>query len=214
MKNSVEELLALVKYLQSNFLSYQEIIEQAGVSKVVFDTLQAQGAVPKPSYQFGFSITCDSYFGEHTVPRVQYLYYAQGCVKWLSEVCHLKDNQAIYAHFKAEFLREYEALLIQGFYFKYEMEDNALDEYIREQFQHFIKGTYGLCTRTGRVAEIVRKEIAIATIQRLSRIADLTANDAKKMQKAIDLLDEASAYFTAHEYEVSTRAKYIDAFRR
>lgn len=213
MENTIEELVALGKYLQSNFLSQTQVIDQANISEAAFDKLRAQGAVPKPSYQFGFSLSCHSYFGEHTVPNTQCAYYAQGCVDWINDIRHLSDKQAIYAYFKTEFLCEYETLKIQGYVRNDVAKSMMLDTYINEQFHYFIAGTYGVCTRTGRVAEIVKKEVAIKTIQHLSGIDKLTEGEVITLQCAIDLLDEASAYFAPHEYAASSRAKYIDALR-
>jgi len=110
-------------------------------------------------------------------------------------------------------LCEYEALRIQGYGLGYKIKGDAFNRYMSEQFRHFMEGTYGLCTRTGRVTEIVRKEVAMHTIQYLSGIGKLTEGEMITMQRAIDLLDEASAYFAPHEYAASSRAKYIDALR-
>ena len=164
MENTIEELVALGKYLQSNFLSQAQVIDQANISEAAFDKLLEQGAVPKPSYLLDFSLSCHSYFGEYTVPNTQCAYYAQGCVDWINDIRHLSDRQAIYAYFKAEFLCEYEALRIQGYGLGYKMKSDAFNRYMSEQFRHFMEGTYGLCTRTGRVTEIVRKEVAMHTI--------------------------------------------------
>ncbi|WP_147386097.1 DUF6058 family natural product biosynthesis protein [Pseudoalteromonas sp. MSK9-3] len=213
MENTIEEIVALGKYLQSNFLSQAQLIEQSNISETAFDKLLEQGAVPKPSYLLDFSLSCHSYFGEHTVPNTQCTYYAQGCVQWITDIRALSNEQTIYAHFKVCFLREYEALKIQGYVRNDAGKNMMLDSYINEQFHYFIAGTYGLCTRTGRVTEIVRKEVAMHTIQYLSGIGKLTEGEMITLQRAIDLLDEASAYFAPHEYAASSRAKYIDALR-
>ncbi|KAF7765063.1 hypothetical protein PCIT_b1200 [Pseudoalteromonas citrea] len=213
MENTVEEIVALGRYLQRNFLSQAQLIAQANISEAAFYKLLEQGAIPKPSYQLGFSLSCHSYFGEHTVPNTQCTYYAQGCVQWITDVRALSNEQTIYAHFKGCFLREYEALKIQGYVRNDAAKSMMLDSYINEQFHYFIAGTYGVCTRTGRVAEIVKKEVAIKTIQHLSGIDKLTEGEMTTLQRAIDLLDEASAYFAPHEYAASSRSKYIDALR-
>jgi len=60
MENTVEEIVALGKYLQSNFLSQAQLIAQANISETAFYKLLEQGAISKPSYQLGFSLSCHS----------------------------------------------------------------------------------------------------------------------------------------------------------
>ncbi|RLM48934.1 hypothetical protein DVK02_18430, partial [Halobellus sp. Atlit-31R] len=88
----------------------------------------------------------------------------------------------------------------------------GLAAHLREEWSHFLAGTYGLCTRCGLPEDIAAKELAICIIRELTA-TDNADPDRERLRQAVDLLDLSSSPFAPHERARSSRRRYIDAMR-
>ena len=89
-----------------------------------------------------------------------------------------------------------------------------LNQHIKEEWQHFLKGTYGLCTRSGLPEDIAEKELAILIINEILDLDFITDERKEMLTQAVNLLDKVSPQFAPHERLRSSRHRLIDEIRR
>jgi hypothetical protein len=88
--------------------------------------------------------------------------------------------------------------------------NDGFDAHLRDEWRHFLDGTYGLCTRSGLPEDIAAKELAICVIR---ESLEGGAPDLARLRAAVDLLDRASSPFAPHERPRSSRHRYVDELR-
>ena len=154
--------------------------------------------MPAPSYRLHVRIDCASYFGDHTEAHALD-WYATGYVEWLRML--LDGEPDPYALFAARYRAALAALPL--------FDMAASDAHLRSEWQHFIAGTYGLCTRSGLPEDIAAKEMAIHVIRALTDDGrPLDTEERERLARARDLLDRASSLFAPHERARSSRTRY------
>ena len=97
------------------------------------------------------------------------------------------------------------------------VELEGLEELIAEAFQHWLDGTYGLCTKHVTVREIVLKEVAIGRIRRLTENGTrkaLSPEDRPALQDALRTLDTVDSKFAPDERMTSSREKWLNTISR
>jgi hypothetical protein len=192
--------MELIDYLRRHFLTREQLLRAAGIAGARLDALQQAGSAPRPAYRLRLRIACDSFFGPHEEEH-GVDYHARGAVQWLAAVQGTNDPFGLFAGRYREALA---ALPLAT--------DDALglDAHLREEWRHFLDGTYGLCTRSGLPEDIAAKEAAVRAIR------DLTASepvDVERLRVAVDLLDRASSPFAPHERARSSRRRLVDDVR-
>lgn len=195
--------MELIRYLEAHYLSEEELLSASGLSAAGLTDLHARKLMPQPSYTLNLDIACDSYFGAHE-EQAGARYYAQGYVAWIATVRALAHEEDGFRAFSVRYLARLEAL-----------GGAAHRPNLREEWRHFLSGTYGLCTRSGLPEDIAAKELAAATIRSLSArgVAELEDAQRERLLAAIDLLDLASSAFAPHERTRSSRHSLIDTLR-
>ena len=190
--------MELIDYLHTHFLTRAQLLAACATDGAHLDAVTAAGAMPAPSYRLHVRIDCASYFGDHTETHTQD-WFAKGYVEWLRML--LDGSQDPYTLFAARYRAALAALPL--------VDLDATDAHLRSEWQHFIAGTYGLCTRSGLPEDIAAKELAIHVIRMLTddgRVLD--ADERERLARARDLLDRASSPFAPHERARSSRARY------
>jgi len=203
----------LMNYLGNYFITKQQLIEQVGIDEAAFQTLQLQDIMPKYSYRIQQQMNCESFFGPHQ-ENSTIEYYAKGYISWLSMVLVIQKPNSIYNIFEERYKNTLLHLKMLGYHCKQPKLNENLTSHIKEEWQHFLNGTYGLCTRTGMPEDIAAKELAVAQINDLTRNNNLPDDDRIKLTNAVALLDKASALFAPHERKNSSRDKLIEQVRR
>jgi hypothetical protein len=195
--------MELIDYLHTHFLTRAQLLAACAADGATLDAFAAAGTMPAPSYRLRVRIDCASYFGDHAEEHALD-WYAAGYVEWLRML--LDGEPDPYARFAARYRAALAALQL------FEME--ATDEHLRSEWQHFIAGTYGLCTRSGLPEDIAAKEVAIRDIRALTDDGRrLDAGERERLAAAVALLDRASSPFAPHERARSSRARYVDALK-
>lgn len=192
--------MELIDYLQRHFLTREQLLRAAGMAGAQLDALQQAGSAPRPAYRLRLRIACDSFFGPHEEEH-GIDYYARGYAQWITALRTTDDPFGLFAGRYREALA---ALPLAT--------DDALgrEAHLREEWRHFLDGTYGLCTRSGLPEDIAAKEAAVRAIR------DLTARepvDLARLRVAVDLLDRASSTFAPHERARSSRRRLVDDLR-
>jgi hypothetical protein len=199
--------MTLIDYLNSHFLTREQLLARSGIDGARLDALQALGMMPRPSYRLQVQLACDSFFGAHAESHA-IDWYAQGYVAWAGLLEALDAPDQAFAVFAARYRRRLAQLAAA--------ESLMSDAHIAAEWRHFLDGTYGLCTRSGLPEDIAAKEAAIALIRSLTEGAagrELGDDERRELAAAVDLLDAASAPFAPHELARSSRRRYVDEVR-
>lgn len=202
--------MELIRYLEHTYLDEEQLLAASGLAAGELADLQARRLMPQPSYTLRLDIACDSYFGVHA-EQAGARYYARGYVMWAGTVRALAHEEDGYRIFAERYLARLAALDAQG------SEPYRPD--LHAEWQHFLSGTYGLCTRSGLPEDIAAKELASAAIRSLAApgsvhgVAELDGAQRDRLLAAIDLLDLASSPFAPHERARSSRHNLIDTLR-
>jgi hypothetical protein len=190
--------MELIDYLHAHFLTRAQLLAACATDGAHLDAFIAAGTMPAPSYRLHVRIDCASYFGDHQEAHALD-WYAAGYVEWLRML--LAGEPDPYERFAARYREALDVLPLRGL--------EATDAHLRSEWQHFLAGTYGLCTRSGLPEDIAAKELAIRVILNLTDDArPLDAEERGRLAGARDLLDRASSLFAPHERARSSRARY------
>jgi hypothetical protein len=203
----------LIDYLQTYFLTREQLLARTCMAGARLDALQAAGMMPRPSYRLQLNLACGSFFGRHEESHA-IEWYAQGYVAWAGLLDALDGPQQAYQTFAERYRRRLALLAVD----KLLPDPQALagDVHIAGEWSHFLDGTYGLCTRSGLPEDIAAKEAAITLIRALTaagRPQELGEEARSRLAAAVDLLDRASAPFAPHEVARSSRRRYVDEVR-
>ena len=220
------QITCLTQYLNKHFYTRSQLLAETNTDETRLERLLAQKLMPGPSYRLKISHQLDSFLGRHC-QQEEVEYFNRGYACWLQSIMALEDKQPqpqdINAVVFDDFCHRYKARLAnlqaQGFAITSIGEQADLNDLLQSEWQHFLNGTYGLCTRSGLPEDIAAKELAIATIKELLgkelELAPqhLEARQRTQLLRAVDLLDQVTSAFAPHERKHSSREKYINRVR-
>ena len=205
--------MELINYLNKTFFTKQQLLDVSKVTEQQLLKYQQDGVMPKCSYRLNLTFKSDSFLGEYNdVQEVEY--YAKGYSSWLAIVQSLDSKDVIYSVFSTRYKAAINQLNEQGHYSENPKITSGLDAHIQDEWQHFLNGTYGLCTKSGLPEDIAAKEFSIIVINELSQPNQLTSEQTNKLRLAVDLLDSASSWFAPHERLTSSRHRLVNEIRR
>jgi hypothetical protein len=208
----------LIDYLQHHFLTREQLLAQTCVTGARLDALQAAGMMPRPSYRLRLDLACDSFFGPHAESHA-IDWYAKGYVAWAGLLETLNGPEQAYAVFAERYRQSLSDIAVDKLAVDKQLtypQALAGDAHIGAEWQHFLDGTYGLCTRSGLPEDIAAKEAAVVLIRALTASGEpqgLNEEERHRLAAAVELLDRASAPFAPHEVARSSRRRYVDEVR-
>lgn len=211
--------MELINYLSRYFLTKQELLAATKITEQELSQYQELEVMPKCSYKLQLNVASTSFFGIHSEEQ-EVEYYAKGYISWIAIVKSLNDAQSIYSLFETRYKAAIEQLRLQGHDSKSDKINASIDLHIKEEWQHFLDGIYGLCTKSGLPEDIAAKEFSILEINELiatsqvTELAELTEQQLSQLTRAVNLLDSASALFAPHERLKSSRHRLVDELRR
>lgn len=202
----------LISYLQKNFLTQQALLELANITESELFAYQQKNVMPKYSYKLDVTCKSDSFFGVFE-EESETKYYAKGYVSWLETLESIDNHQQAYSIFSQRYTEAVKLLKTKGFNSIDEKVNAKLSLHIEEEWQHFLKGIYGLCTKSGLPEDIAAKELAILQINEVLAQEEALM-DLEKLTKAVNLLDSSSSMFAPHERLKSSRQRLINDVRQ
>jgi hypothetical protein len=205
--------MELIKYLNDNFLTREELFDITKVQEHEFLDYQNDKLMPTASYSLKLEMSSDSFFGVHK-ENLSIEYYAKGYCSWLGIIRSLKEQDLIYQEFSTRYEKTVRHLKSLGYHSPAPKVNVDLRTHISEEWEYFIQGIYGLCTKTGLPEDIAAKEFAIIQINEISEKETLNDDETKNLIRAVNLLDNVSSAFAPHERLKSSRHRLIDEIRR
>ncbi|MCR9835322.1 DUF6058 family natural product biosynthesis protein, partial [Vibrio parahaemolyticus] len=148
--------MMLVNYLNENFITLEELAIVTKIDQQDIRAYQTEKLMPLASYKLDVALNCSSFTGTHSENYVME-YYAKGYISWLSTVHTLKSEERVFEEFSNRYSRALSVL--KGS--KCEVATPGVHEIIMEDWEHFLQGTYGLCTQTGLPEDIAAKGFAV-----------------------------------------------------
>lgn len=200
----------LIEYLTKQFFTREQLLGHARIDGQRLDQWQQRRMMPRPSYRLRLDVACDSFFGEHRETRA-IEYYAKGYVAWTALLPTLADEEQALAHFANRYRKRLAELAASG---PGDFTALVSSSHIASEWQHFLDGTYGLCTVSGLPEDIAAKEAAIVVIRELTSEQVLTSSKREHLRTCVDLLDRVSTPFAPHEVARSSRRRYVDDVRQ
>jgi len=204
--------MKLLKYLTDNFYTKQQLCELAQISTAELEVLQQKKIMPQCSYKITMAISCQSFLADH-LQNNEVEYYAKNYLIWLERVQSNKNSKESFSLFSKRYTDKINGLKQEGFTNNSSKFTHNLSEHIKTEWQYFLDGIYGLCTRTGSPEDIATKEFAVEIITELIVLEQLTTTQRDILTSAVNLLDKSSAEFAPHELINSSRQRLINDVR-
>jgi hypothetical protein len=203
--------MELIRYLNDHFFTLEELAARCAVDTTMLRKWQARRMLPGRSYRLRLDAVCDSFFGSHR-EEVDAEFYAKGTADWVDVLRTLHDEAGAHAVFARRYRARLRELADAGYAPPAGL---AADAHIAAEWQHFLAGTYGLCTASGLPEDIAAKEAALAWIRDAEAAGPPSdAATLARLRRCVDLLDGASSPFAPHEVARSSRRRYVDEMRR
>lgn len=212
------------QYIKSYFVNRKELVERSGVPDKELDSLIQAKCFPAASYTVETKAKISSFFGEFEEHETEE-YFPEAAVGLLQQLA-ARDTaiEDLSERVKTEFIREYCEVLLRLKANKFGLIDLwnkstgapcAEHPFFEQEWQHYLDGTYGVCTKTASASDIATKEAMIAKIKYLHEQSTLDPQEDSqgRILEAADILDAVSAPFAPHELERSSRHKYINKMR-
>jgi hypothetical protein len=203
--------MELIDYLNKHFFTRAQLLERAAITAEQLEQWQRCRMTPLPSYRVRLDASCLSFFGEHR-EQLAADYYPKGSVAWIDALRSLVDEGAAFGLFARRYREKLAQLAASGI--APDANELGSEAHIASEWNHFLAGTYGVCTVSGLPEDIAAKEAAIVQIRAL--VTDeqaLTDAERGMLRGAVDLLDSVSAPFAPHEVARSSRRRYVDEVR-
>jgi len=205
--------MQLINYLNKYFLTRADLLRLSATSENEFELLQRKKLMPASSYKLTIASNCHSFFGEHNTQQT-IEYYSKGYTSWLNFLQSINDNNDAFRVFSTRYKQKLIELKRLGLVSLDAKVNAGMDLHIKEEWRHFINGTYGLCTKSGLPECIAAKEVAILIINEIIVNDNLSDDDIERLTQAVNLLDSASSLFAPHERENSSRERLVNKVRR
>lgn len=199
----------LLSYLNQHFYTKTQLLEKSKISAVDFKQYQEKTMMPAASYLL--NIKCDSFFGEHTQASE---FFPKAYVSWLTDLITMPDTQTAFEVFSYRYKAQLQNLNDFGLFSVEDKFNKSLKVHIKQEWQHFLKGTYGVCTQSGLVEDIATKEFTTSIINELILNKELSDKKLKRLKISIGLLDSATALFAPHEKQNSSRVNLIESVKQ
>ncbi|KZN44077.1 DUF6058 family natural product biosynthesis protein [Pseudoalteromonas luteoviolacea] len=198
--------MELLDYLYTYFFSEARLIQHCDVELQKFIELQTIGVMPRPSYILDANLLCNSFFGEHE-QHGKISFYPKSYAEWLNKVKCNTTSEAAFTIFSERLQKTIHELARNNISMGYEDDISKLNLFIATQWQHFLEGTYGLCTRTGLPEDIAKKEITIGLLNTRLTQVNLSDQEEKQLITAMNLLASCSPKFAPHERSKSQKQR-------
>lgn len=211
----------LLNYLYQEYLETSEFCKLANIQPAELSSLQKAKIMPNASYNLDINLHAKSYVAQK-IENKCYQFYRKSQLIWLTIIDqrNILTEEAAQQYFKTQYEMAVADFLLS------ELAKNVCKNYpqsqwglspIDETWQHFLDGTYGLCTRSGMPNEIFLKQIYVRYIDFLNQ--KYTPNTMGTelrivLSKAVNALDKVESDFAPHEVAHSSRQRCITNIKK
>lgn len=219
----------IIDYLEKNYLSIEQLANQANVSIEQVQAFISNACVPKYSHKSTHQIAFRAeIFGDTITTEQEKFYYHPSLVKWAVTTNQYLKTLSISEtanKIKSDFTQELCQALIevegakQVFNYCFDDHGNLLDAGVNKvltaEWPYLMDGTYGVCLKDISAKNIIIKAVSIFALEKW--INDSEAKNRKDQYpqalRAAELYDSVAAYFGPHEIIKSTRGRLFNKFK-
>ncbi len=214
------------QYVDDRFLELEQVAALSGLPENRLLDMIAAGCLPGPAYTVWKDMRISSFFGIFE-EKVSTAYYTASTVEKSKDIDarHLPLSEVavkLRQEFEADYKRALVELAARDYGLSHLFDENgavagqAAEELFSSEWQHYLDGTYSVCTKTAAAYDIATKEIMAAKIKFLCKQLDTQSCETllRELERAVDKLDDVSSPFAPHEVLRSSRETYINQVRR
>jgi len=218
--------MSSLDYIFTNFLTMGALVKETDLDKGLLVQMMDEGCLPGPAYTVGMKAEINSIFGVHDECHKDD-YYPQSHIQKAKAIAKeglplTKQAETLKKAFFATYQRLLQDACAQDFDLGHLFKEGgevgglAAERFLDEEWTHYLKGTYGLCTRSASFEDIATKEIMIAKIKHLVSFIENepTPDLLNELKEATYQLDQVSAPFAPHEVARSSRGCWINEVRK
>ncbi|KQB38579.1 DUF6058 family natural product biosynthesis protein [Flavobacterium aquidurense] len=206
-----------LKYIEDNYIEIQDIIKIADISLEKLNELIESKLVPEPSYIVNSETTITSSLNDSHKIVFTRKYFHPVILELIREHSEYKSPEDFKNQFKQNLLTNLKNHTQKTFAYGNVFDENnivdtqKIDSALEEEWTHFCKGVYGICTLNNNENDIIEKEIAIKRILNfIENKFSLNDNDKNKLKELNDEFNKSTSNFAPYQRELSSRGKYLD----
>ncbi|VUS90870.1 DUF6058 family natural product biosynthesis protein [Klebsiella spallanzanii] len=205
------------KYLKEFFVSEDKFVEEGGITAETLSIWQASRIFPMPSYVTETESVINSFFGTHRyVEMVKW--YPNQLDAWTRLIRSFDFSKgSVEVYFKKRYMNKIIELKSIGIYDSIYDDCGSREVILQEVWQHFLDGTYGVCTKNCTPEQIATKDVATNVINKLTdrqKKITIAEKNKPKLAIALNLLDSVTSFFAPHERNQCSRTQCIDTVRK
>jgi hypothetical protein len=223
-----ESIEAITNYIENNYLTIEQLANQASISLDQLEQLISNACIPKHSHTITRKIVFHTdIFGDSDFTKQNIFYYHPSLIKMAIKANQYLENSNFIDtanKMKADFTRElYQALVEiddakQVFNECFDKDENLLangiEKIMAEHWPYVMDGTYGVCLKEISAKNLILKNIAVFILQEwLSDDNHKKHYSYEKILNAANLYDKVAANFAPHEIIKSTRNRLFNKFK-
>lgn len=212
----------LLSYLFENFLEEEQFATLCEISVEDLRSFYHLRIFPLPSYTYSASGKLTSFF-EPFQDKQTYRFQLKGHHHWYDCVARygLLDEASARAYFEARYEAAGTAFLAGPLGKRLcERAPAVMSQFGSDHrlatWDHFLKGTFGVCTRDGLPETIFLKQSCVRFVEALTSDPEFGSapDDQEILRKLVDLLDSVESDFAPHEVKQSSRQRCIIDVRK
>ncbi|HEI9791923.1 TPA: hypothetical protein SLN52_000692 [Serratia marcescens] len=207
---------SIENYLENNFIIERDFVEISDISILDLIVWQEHKIFPRPSYTSETEFCVNSFFGPHKITN-QRSWYCKGLLEWIPQIrsCNY-DSIEIKNSFLNRYMDEIVELGNLGLQASIFQNSMTSRKHLDDVWNDFLKGYYGVCTKTSSPEQIAAKNLTTTIIDNITKKqskCSISRDDELILMLAVNILDECSSNFSPHERAISSRSRCIDLVR-
>lgn len=207
---------SITSYLRANFLSEYDFLVENKYSYEEFARWQKSMIFPNASYVTDKACKVTSFFGEVEFSEIE-RWYPKGLYKWVDQIKSANEDPVLIKEgFFNRYKRKVRELELSGLYHPIYQNASDFSLLLEDEWQHFLNGTYGVCTKDCSPEQIAIKDFTIRIIDNITekqQRKSISNDERKILVVSVNLLDAVSSSFAPHERARSSRERCVELVR-
>ena len=206
-----------LRYIDSHFIARTDLLARTGIDDGQLQALVDQRLIPRASYFPDENGWIRSNLGGVPI-AIDDAYFHPSLISHIHEVRSLlaagADCEQLAEERRTAFCASYACrvrsmhalgLLEQEIREKHFADPDALAAVANTEYEHWLAGTYGLCTRENTPEAVAIKECTVRNIDHLAQGEELRGDARERLVRYIRLYDSVAAFFAPFERKGSSR---------
>ncbi|WP_316635119.1 DUF6058 family natural product biosynthesis protein [uncultured Flavobacterium sp.] len=207
-----------IKYIEDNYLEAEEIIRIMNLNSDKLNQLIEDQLIPEPSYIINSEINISSPLDDNYRVVTSKKYFPKSILKLIADNILHHNPEKFKKDFRQNFLSSLKEHQHKTFAYGNTFDENGeidlvkAEKALEEEWRHFCKGIYGICTLESNEEAIIEKEIVIKRILDFieTKGSVVTQEEINLLKDLDDEFNKVTSLFAPYQRETSSRGKYLD----